>query len=137
MNPERVFIDTGAWIALAVTQDPLHVRAREIWESLRKSGAQLFSSVPVVLETFTYLDRRGSRELAVRWKDSLSSLRKLELLELSPKDLNAAWLYFERKEFHKLSLVDASSFVLMKKHQLRVVFSFDAHFSIAGFRFAS
>ena len=28
---ERVFVDTGAWIALALTRDPLHPRAAETW----------------------------------------------------------------------------------------------------------
>jgi predicted nucleic acid-binding protein len=29
---ELVFVDTGAWIALALTRDPLHARARATWE---------------------------------------------------------------------------------------------------------
>ena len=30
---ETVFVDSGAWIALALSRDPLHARAREQWES--------------------------------------------------------------------------------------------------------
>ena len=44
--------------------------------------------------------------------------------------------YFARKDLHKLSLVDATSFVLMRKHKVRVAFSFDTHFAAAGFRLA-
>lgn len=32
---EPVFVDTGAWIALALSRDPLHARAVELWESLQ------------------------------------------------------------------------------------------------------
>jgi predicted nucleic acid-binding protein len=36
-----VFVDTGAWIALALTRAPLHDRALEAWSQLRQSGARL------------------------------------------------------------------------------------------------
>ena len=134
---ERVFVDTGAWIALAVQRDPLHERARETWEDLRRAGARLFSSVAVVLETFTYLDRKGSRDLALAWRRSLETVDRLEILPCTPTDIDEAMAYFDRKQFHKLGLVDATSFVLMKHRKIRVAFAFDVHFSIAGFRHAS
>lgn len=34
-------MDTGAWIALGLTRDPLHERAREAWEGLLAAGARL------------------------------------------------------------------------------------------------
>ena len=46
---ERRFVDSAAWTALALSRDPLHVRAREIWSELGHAGARLFTSVPVVL----------------------------------------------------------------------------------------
>ena len=30
---QAVFVDSGAWIALALSRDPLHEQAREQWES--------------------------------------------------------------------------------------------------------
>ena len=62
---ERVFVDSGAWIALALTRDPLHRRAREAWTEMLDNAARIFTSVPVVLETFTFLDRNANRD--VRW----------------------------------------------------------------------
>ena len=32
---EADFVDSGAWIALALSQDPLHTRAREQWRLLQ------------------------------------------------------------------------------------------------------
>jgi len=134
---ERVFVDTGAWIALAVVRDPLHERARAAWDALLRGGARLFSSVAVVLETFTYLDRRGSRELALTWRRSLAAVPRLELCAVTPADLDDALAYLDRRQFHKLGLVDATSFVLMKRRKIRVAFAFDVHFSVAGFRYAA
>lgn len=133
---ERVFVDTGAWIALAIVRDSMHERARAIWTSLGEAGARPVVSVPVVLETFTYLQRKVAHELAERWWRSLEHVTFLERVECSSADLAAAMKYFARKDLHKLSLVDATSFVLMRKHKLRVAFSFDTHFAAAGYRLA-
>ena len=133
-HAERVFVDTGAWIALAEQKDPCHPRAAEHWRLLQGAGARLFCSVPVMLETFTFLDRRGSRELALRWKRGLKALPFLRVLECTRHELDAATPFLEKKEFRRLSLVDATSFVLMHKHRLHVAFTFDTHFSLAGFR---
>jgi predicted nucleic acid-binding protein len=131
---EPVFVDTGAWIALALSADPLHPRARETWERLTNDGVACCTSVPVVLETFTFLDRNARRDVAVAWKDSLTSVRRLKILPSTAKDLEQAWPYFGRPDLHKLSAVDAVSFVLMAQRKIRVAFAFDAHFATAGFR---
>lgn len=59
MRQEAVFIDSGAWIALALSRDPLHAQEREHWDLLHGAGAKLHASIPVIIETFTFLDRRG------------------------------------------------------------------------------
>ena len=131
---ERVFVDSSAWIALALTRDPLHSRAVEAWVALDSAGAQLSSSLPVVLETFTFLDRNAHRDVALTWKDSLAELDRFELYDSGISELPSAWQYFQRQELHKLSAVDATSFVVMKREGIRVAFTFDHHFAAVGFR---
>jgi predicted nucleic acid-binding protein len=129
----EVFVDTGAWIALAIATDPLHARARATWARLTQTGASLATSIPVVMETFTFLERNTTRDVALRWKDSLSTVRRLRLLECDARALEASWRWFERRSLHKLSSVDAVSFVLMTSARIRQVFTFDHHFASAGF----
>jgi predicted nucleic acid-binding protein len=131
---DLVFVDTGAWIALALTRDPLHERARAAWEELLSKGARLATSVPVVIETFTFLDRNATRDVALAWKSSLADLPRFRLLECGSRDLERAWAYFAKPELHKLSAVDATSFVLMVREKIRLAFAFDHHFASAGFR---
>ncbi|MGD0838601.1 MAG: PIN domain-containing protein [Polyangia bacterium] len=132
---ELVFVDTGAWIALALTRDPWHERARAAWEDLLDKGARLATSVPVAIETFTFLDRNTTRDVALAWKTSLDRLAaRMHLLECESHDLERAWAYFAKPELHKLSLVDATSFVLMARAKIRLAFAFDHHFASAGFR---
>jgi len=131
---DLVFVDTGAWIALALTRDPLHERARAAWEELLDKGARLATSVPVVIETFTFLDRNATRDVALAWKSSLADLPHFRLLECGSRDLERAWAYFAKPELHKLSAVDATSFVLMAREKIRRAFAFDHHFASVGFR---
>jgi len=129
-----VFVDTGAWVALALVRDPLHERAAQAWEELAAAGARLHTSVPVALETFTFLDRNAMRDVALAWKDSLEKLQRFKMLECTRTDVERAWGWFKRKDLHKLSAVDATSFVLMTRARIRVAFAFDHHFATAGFR---
>ena len=131
---QLVFVDTGAWIALALTRDPLHQRASETWEHLASTGATLHTSVSIVVETFTFLDRNTTRNVALVWKDSLKAVPRLRVLPCTSRDLEQAWKYFERPDLHKLSAVDALSFSLMVQRRIRVAFAFDSHFAAAGFR---
>lgn len=131
---EAVFVDSGAWIALALTRDPLHAQAREQWNLLQGSAARLHTAVPVVIETFTFLERNANRDVALAWKDSIVKPGIVKILPCDLRDLDQAWEYFRRKDLHKLSAVHATSFTIMRRARIRRAFTFDHHFSVAGFR---
>lgn len=131
---EAAFVDSGAWIALALSRDPLHSQAREQWDILQGAGARLHTSVPVVIETFTFLDRNATRDVALAWKESIHKPRIVKMLPCELRDLEDAWEYFRRPDLHKLSAVDATSFAIMKRARIRLAFTFDYHFSTVGFR---
>src|SRR3954453_7029540 len=99
---ERVFVDTGAWVALALVQDSMHARAREIWTMLLEAGARPFVSVPVLIETFTFLQRKVSQDVATRWGETLDELNFLEGTQVEPQDPKAAMKFSTRRDLHKL-----------------------------------
>ena len=131
---EAVFVDSGAWIALALSRDPLHERAREQWDLLRETGARLHTSIPVVIETFTFLDRNANRDVALAWKEAVDKLGSVVVLPCELRDLEQSWQYFRRGDLHKLSAVDATSFAIMKRARIRLAYTFDHHFAAVGFR---
>ena len=131
---EAVFVDSGAWIGLALSRDPLHAAAREQWDLLRSAGAKLHTSIPVVIETFTFLERNASRDVALAWKEAVCARETVRILPCALKDLELSWEYFRRADLHKLSAVNAGSFVIMRRAKIRVAYAFDHHFVIAGFR---
>ena len=130
---ETVFVDTSAWIALALEADPFHAAAVAVWAELEGQGAKLRSTIPVLLETYTFLDRAYGRRIAVGWQDALRKLPRFAPLPVTNADLEGAWSWLERRDLHKLSAVDATSFVVMKRHKIRRAFAFDHHFATAGF----
>jgi len=106
---EAVFVDSGAWIALALSRDPLHAQAREQWELLQRAGARLHTSIPIVIETFTFLDRNAIRDVALAWKEAIYKPGAVKILPCELRDLDQSWEYFRRADLHKLSAVDATS----------------------------
>jgi predicted nucleic acid-binding protein len=132
---EAVFVDSGAWIALALSRDPLHTQARAQWDLLHGAGAKLHTSVPVVIETFTFLDRNASRDVALAWKEVIFRPGTVKILPCELRDLEQSWEYFRRANLYKLSAVDATSFAIMKRARIRRAYTFDHHFAAVGFTF--
>jgi uncharacterized protein len=133
-HAQAVFVDSGAWIALALSRDPLHQKAREQWDLLQAAGARLHTSVPVVIETFTFLDRNANRDVALAWRESIYRPGTVRILACELGDLQQSWDYFRRADLHKLSAVDATSFAIMKRVRIRIAYTFDHHFAAVGFR---
>jgi predicted nucleic acid-binding protein len=131
---QSVFVDSGAWIALALSRDPLHVQARAYWNLLQGAGAKLHTSVPVVIETFTFLDRNANGDVALSWKEAIYKPGTVKVLACELRDLEQSWEYFRRADLHKLSAVDATSFAIMKRARIRLAYTFDYHFAAVGFR---
>jgi predicted nucleic acid-binding protein len=131
---EAVLVDSGAWIALALSRGPLHQQAREQWDLLQAAGAKLHTCVPIVIETFTFLDRNANRDVALAWKQSIYKPGTLKVLPCELRDLEQSWEYFRRADLHKLSAVDATSFAIMKRAGIRLAYTFDHHFAVVGFR---
>jgi predicted nucleic acid-binding protein len=131
---EAAFVDSGAWIALALSRDPLHAQAREQWDALQAAGARLHTSIPVVIETFTFLERNANRDVALTWKELIYRPGTVRILPCELRDLAQSWEYFRRRDLHKLSAVDATSFAIMKRARIRLACSFDHHFAMVGFR---
>jgi predicted nucleic acid-binding protein len=97
---QAVFVDSGAWIALALARDTLHGQAREQWESLQAAGAKLHTSIPVVIETFTFLDRNANRDVAMAWKYSIHDPGTVKILPCEMRDLEQSWDFFRRTDLH-------------------------------------
>lgn len=133
MTMARVFVDTGAWFAVQVTDDSHHAVARGTFTRLLAAGQTLVVSNLVVGETYTLLRvSRGYRE-ARRFLDMVAQSRRIERLFITEQVEREAYAFLERFADHPFSFVDGTSFALMRQQRIEHAFAFDVHFATAGF----
>lgn len=127
----NIFIDTSAFLAVLNANDQFHPAARQHWDEMLASDTALFSSNYIILETTTLLQHRFGIE-AVRLFDSdiLPILEIAWIDEPIHKQGMSALLVANRRN---LSLVDCTSFEIMRFMGLDTAFTFDPHFSEQGF----
>lgn len=132
MNLGRVFVDTGAWFAIQVTDDAHHNAARKTLPAILEACRSLVTSNLVVGETYTLLRATKGYPEAKRFLDKLTHSKKLERVFVSEHVEQQAYEILGRFSDHAFSFVDATSFALMRQNRIRHAFAFDAHFRTAG-----
>lgn len=126
-----VFIDTSAFLALLDADDAGHQTAKGTWIQLLQSDTLLVTSNYILVETFALVQNRlGTRAVKVFQQDivPLLSIRWVE----SPDHSAAVSALLAAGRKH-LSLVDCSSFELMRSGGIRSAFTLDRHFREQGF----
>jgi predicted nucleic acid-binding protein len=128
-----IFVDTGALLARYLGQDQYHATATAFWNDLYKSGESCFTSNFVLDETFTLLGRRAGYDFAAQRASNIYASRLLYILRPDQEDEVKAVGIFQKFAEHRVSFTDCISFALMRKENIKRVFSFDSHFRWAGF----
>ena len=133
MSLGRVFVDTGAWVALQATDDLHHPAAAETFPRLLQMCKSLATSNHVVGETYTFLRMTRGYAVAKRFLDVLGQTTTLERQFITDALEREAYRILLRYAQHPFSFVDATSFALLHQERIRYAFAFDAHFATAGF----
>ena len=121
-----VFVDTSAMLALLDADDPEHADAVAAWRELAEEGAPLLSSNYVVVETTAVAQHRlGLDAVRALVRDVLPLVEIAFIDSAIHEAAIAALLAAGRRQ---LSLVDCSSFELMRRREVGRAFAFDRHF---------
>lgn len=128
---QRIFVDTGAWYAAMVRKDQDHEAAKLF---LQGNTSLLITSDYVMDETVTLLLSRVGHSYAVKFLDMLQTSQNVTLIYLTPDYIAATIDLFRNRPDKAWSFTDCSSFVLMKAFRIQTAFTFDEHFSQAGFQ---
>jgi predicted nucleic acid-binding protein len=127
----NIFIDTAALLAVLNANDRFHGPASQAWNEILSSESILFSSNYVLLETTALLLHRfGIDAVRLFESDILPIIEIVWLDETIHKQGMSALLVANRRD---LSLVDCTSFEIMRQNGLNAVFTFDPHFGEQGF----
>jgi predicted nucleic acid-binding protein len=130
---KKVFIDTGAFYALADVSDRRHQAALKTAAAISKLGLFVFTSDYVVAETHVLLLARLGRQAAGKWLSNL----KLHIEYGSSGDLESAGRIISHHSDKNYSLTDALSMAIMRRCGAQDVFGFDSHFTSAGLNLIS
>ena len=132
INPYRLFIDTGAFVAIIDKRDSYYNEAWSFYTSLERHN-ELFTSLMVVSETYTWLRYQAGYHLATRFLDIIDKAEKAGYLTiLIPNSEMKGKIHAVLKNYHdqNLSYTDAASFVILETMNIQDVFGFDSHFYI-------
>jgi uncharacterized protein len=126
-----VFVDTSALYAVLDRDDSYHEPAAAIWKRLLTEEERLVTSSYVVVESCALIQSRlGMKALRTFHDDVLPVIETYWIAEDEHRGAMDAVIVANRRN---LSLVDCSSFIVMRRLTLRAVFAFDPDFEQQGF----
>jgi len=126
-----IFIDTSAFLALLLKNDGNHLNARVIWERLLDTGETLICSNYTLIETVSLIQNRVGLDAVRVFTGDMVPLLTIEWVDGTLHRIAVESLVTANRR--TLSLVDCTSFAIMRKRGIRQVFSFDRHFQEFGF----
>lgn len=133
MTDREVFVDTGAWVALAINSDDHHADAVKIYPDLLKKYQKLITTNLVTAETYIILRKYGAQEGALTFLEKIAQSPRIEKVYSNFELEDEAFNLLKQFGDQDFSFTDAVSFCLMKKRRINRAFTFDRHFKIAGF----
>lgn len=134
-----IFVDTWAWIALALKRDQYHQAAKAAHRRLLRSRRQYVTTNFVLSEVIAHLYVTLTAQQAEAYMDAIltgANRGDPRVIHLSPDQFDRAWQM--RRKYHDkpdISFVDFTSMVVMQELGITEVFTGDAHFQQVGLGF--
>lgn len=126
-----IYVDTSALIALLVAEDVNNTRARDAWQMLLNANERPVTSNYVVVECCALLQSRFGLQAVRELVGGLLPAILVAWVEPNVHNTGVETVLAFGKR--GLSLVDCTSFALMRNQGIRRVFTFDPHFTDQGF----
>ena len=133
MDHEDIFVDTGAWVALADEDDTYHGNAIAIYPGLLKSSRSLVTTNLVVAESHVIIMNELGHMAAVRFLDGVNASPRIVKVYSNENIEREAEDILRRYDDQDFSYGDSVSFTIMKRQKIKKAFSFDKHFQTMGF----
>ena len=129
----EVFVDAVAWVAVVDRGDTHHEAAVAFHRRMMKERRPFVTTNLVIAEAHALILRYGGYRAAMSFLASVRPAPRLvkvfadEALEAEAESILAS---YADQDF---SVADAVSFAVMRQRQIEEAFTFDSHFSTAGF----
>lgn len=125
------FVDTTAIYASLDADDEFHDRCVRAWKDLTGREVPLVTSNYVLLESFVLIQKRLGIGALRDYQEALVPLLKIQWVDESTHMMAArSSLNVGRR---KMSIVDFTSFEIMRRLGIHLALTFDRHFKGQGF----
>jgi uncharacterized protein len=129
-----VLVDTGAWLAVVNRRDQYHTRAAAALRRLRDERRRLVITNLILAELHLHLlHGMGPVRAAQHVQTILADPLTEEVFVDRPLQSAAFSDWIQRFSDQPFTFTDAASLAVMRSRAITVAFTFDRHFSVAGF----
>lgn len=130
----RIFIDTGAFLALEDESDQYHDEAIGFRDQvLRKGGYDLITTSYILDETLTLIRFRLNIRASIDFSQKIRKSKVINIIRVSREIEERALDIFEKYDDKYFSFTDCVSFAVMQEMKVKEAFAFDEHFNQMGF----
>ena len=131
--PARLFVDSGAWIALRSQRDQHHAEADRLFREAIARRIPLVTTNLVVAETHRLTLFRAGLQAASRALERFDASPALTVHFATAEDHARARGWMDRLAPRPITYTDATSFAVMEALRCMHVLAFDDDFVAAGF----
>jgi predicted nucleic acid-binding protein len=132
--PVRLFVDSGAWIALRSQRDQHHAEADRLFREALGRRLPLVTTSLVIAEVHRLTLFRVGVQAALRGLDRIDASPSVRVHFPGADNHRAARRWLERLAPRPITYTDAVSFAVMEATRCRQVLGFDQDFVAAGYR---
>ncbi len=126
-----IFIDTGAFISKYIENDQYHKKSLLLWDKII-GKSNLYTSNHVIDEVITFLMRNTIPSFAVEKANLLYQTDVYKILHSEIEDELHALRILDKYKDQDLSFTDCLTVSLMKRDNIKEIFTFDKHFQLFG-----
>jgi predicted nucleic acid-binding protein len=132
-RPARVFVDSGAWIALVSRRDARHGETDRTIRTALARRVELLTTNLILAEVQRYVLFRAGPPAAAATLERIGQLAGVRVEFETPEHHRDALTWLAKLGDQVLTYTDAVSFAVMTAARCTWVVGFDRHFAVAGF----
>ncbi|MDJ0730650.1 MAG: PIN domain-containing protein [Crocosphaera sp.] len=131
----EIFVDTSGWGNLVDKSQPYHQLMVQLYREAKQQKRRLITSNYVITEVVALLTSplRIPRPKIISFVNSIKQSPYVDIIHIDQEKDDDAWVLLASREDKEWSLVDCSSFIIMKERGILEALTNDIHFEQAGF----
>lgn len=130
----KLFIDTSGWASLFIAKDSYHPQANQYLRQALQQQQTLVTTNYIITELVALLHSplRQPRSQIFEIVDTIKTVPYVQIIHIDLASDQAAWELCKSRPDKSWSLIDCSSFIIMKQLEITTALTADHHFEQSG-----